>query len=341
MSVSPHPVAYGKVFDWVYTPPGALRITLALAMLVITVAVAGRRIAWLVKLIRSGRPAEGRTDMIEERVKGQVVEVFGQRRLLRWSGPGIAHFFTFWGFVILGATIVEAMGALVISQDFAFPIIGHARWLGFLEDFFAVAVLRRDHLVRDQPGAQRAGPQAAQQPLLRLAHRSGVGRPRHDRARRDHAAALPRRAVQHRPLPVGHVEGAVRVLRRGEAARQRRLQPGPRDVLPARADGRDLRLHDPRRLQQAPAHRDRTAQRAHQARAGRAARAAAGDRRRGQADRLRRRREPVRGHRVRQGQDRGLHAGRAISTSPRAPSADAASRSARPGTPASRCRRSS
>ena len=141
MSVSPHPVAYGKVFDWAYTPPGALRITLALAMLVITIAVAGRRIAWLVKLIRFGRPAEGRTDMIEERVKDQLVEVFGQRRLLRWSGPGIAHFFTFWGFVILGATIVEAMGALVISKDFAFPIIGHARWFGFGEDFFAVAVL--------------------------------------------------------------------------------------------------------------------------------------------------------------------------------------------------------
>jgi Fe-S oxidoreductase len=129
------------VFDWAYTPPGALRITLALAMLVITIAVAGRRIAWLVKLIRFGRPAEGRTDMIEERVKDQLVEVFGQRRLLRWSGPGIAHFFTFWGFVILGATIVEAMGALVISKDFAFPIIGHARWFGFGEDFFAVAVL--------------------------------------------------------------------------------------------------------------------------------------------------------------------------------------------------------
>jgi Fe-S oxidoreductase len=129
------------VFDWAYTPPGALRITLALAMLVITIAVAGRRIAWLVKLIRSGRPAKGRTDHIEERLRDQVEEVFGQRRLLRWSGPGIAHFFTFWGFVILGATIIEAMGALVVSKDFAFPIIGHARWFGFGEDFFAVAVL--------------------------------------------------------------------------------------------------------------------------------------------------------------------------------------------------------
>jgi Fe-S oxidoreductase len=138
---SGQPVAYGTVFDWSYTTPGALRWTLALLMLVVTAALAGRRIVWLVRLIRSGRPAHGRTDHIEERLKAQVVEVFGQRRLLNWTGPGLAHLFTFWGFVILGATIVEAYGALVISQDFAFPFFGHARWLGFIEDFFAVAVL--------------------------------------------------------------------------------------------------------------------------------------------------------------------------------------------------------
>ncbi len=135
------PALAGGITDWTYTSPGALRIVLALVMLVVTVAVAGRRIAWLTKLIRSGKPALGRTDGIEARVKVQVIEVFGQKKLLKWSAPGIAHFFTFWGFVILGATIVEAMGALVVSKDFAFPIFGHARWFGFLEDFFAVAVL--------------------------------------------------------------------------------------------------------------------------------------------------------------------------------------------------------
>jgi Fe-S oxidoreductase len=138
---SAQPVAYGTVFDWSFTSPGPLRWTLALLMLVLTAAIAGRRIAWLVRLIRSGRPALGRTDELRVRVEEQVVEVFGQRRLLKWSGPGIAHFFTFWGFVILGATIVEAYGALVVSQDFAFPFFGHARWFGFVEDFFAVAVL--------------------------------------------------------------------------------------------------------------------------------------------------------------------------------------------------------
>ena len=119
----------------------ALRLTLALVMLAVTIVVAGRRVGWLTRLVRSGQPAPGRTDRMGERLRAQLVEVFGQRRLLRWSVPGIAHFFTFWGFLVLGITIVEAYGALVISEDFAFPFFGHARWLGFLEDFFAVAVL--------------------------------------------------------------------------------------------------------------------------------------------------------------------------------------------------------
>jgi Fe-S oxidoreductase len=121
--------------------PVALRLTLALLMLAVTIVVAGRRVGWLTRLVRSGQPAPGRTDRIGERLQAQLVEVFGQRRLLRWSVPGIAHFFTFWGFIVLAITIVEAFGALVISEDFAFPFFGHARWLGFLEDFFAVAVL--------------------------------------------------------------------------------------------------------------------------------------------------------------------------------------------------------
>jgi Fe-S oxidoreductase len=145
----PHPVqsavqpalAENWFVDFHYTDPGWVRIGLAIAMLLVTVAFAGRRIAWLVRLIRSGKPAPGRTEPIEERLRVQTKEVFGQTRLLRWSGPGLAHAFTFWGFLVLGLTIVEAYGALIWSRDFAFPIFGRARWLGFAEDFFAVAVL--------------------------------------------------------------------------------------------------------------------------------------------------------------------------------------------------------
>ncbi len=118
-----------------------LRLTLALLMLVVTIAVAGRRIFWLFKLIRSGQADITRTREPKERAEDVGEEVLGQKRLLKWFGPGFAHFFTFWGFNILGLTIIEAYGALVFSQDFAIPFFGHARWLGFLEDFFAVAVL--------------------------------------------------------------------------------------------------------------------------------------------------------------------------------------------------------
>ena len=41
---------------------------------------------------------------------------------------------------MLAATILEAYGAL-FDRDFAIPVIGHWALLGFLEDFFAVAVL--------------------------------------------------------------------------------------------------------------------------------------------------------------------------------------------------------
>ena len=75
-------VAHGVIIDWEYTSPGPLRLILALAMLVVTLAVAGRRIAWLVRLIRSGKKAEGRTDNIEQRVKDQVLEVLRPAQLL-------------------------------------------------------------------------------------------------------------------------------------------------------------------------------------------------------------------------------------------------------------------
>jgi Fe-S oxidoreductase/TM2 domain-containing membrane protein YozV len=117
-----------------------LRLVIGLLMTVVTAVIAGRRAWWLFQLIRSGQPAYGRFDNLGARVKAEIVEVFGQRRLLRWSIPGVAHFLTFWGFVVLFLTIIEAYGALFV-RDFAIPLVGRSPGLGFLEDFFAVAVL--------------------------------------------------------------------------------------------------------------------------------------------------------------------------------------------------------
>jgi Fe-S oxidoreductase len=117
-----------------------LRLLVGLAITLVALAVAGRRVHYLSRLIRSGQPAPGRLDGIGTRAKDQLREVFGQRKLLQWNVPGLAHFFTFWAFIVLAATILEAYGAL-FNRDFAIPVIGHWALLGFLEDFFAVAVL--------------------------------------------------------------------------------------------------------------------------------------------------------------------------------------------------------
>src|SRR3954468_19187637 len=117
-----------------------IRIVLGSLLTVAALAVAGRRVWWLFRLIRSGQPTGNRLDEPAARAETEVVEVIGQRRLLKGTGPGLAHAFTCWGFVVLGLTIIEAWGAL-FNPDFAIPFIGRWSVLGFVEDFFAVAVL--------------------------------------------------------------------------------------------------------------------------------------------------------------------------------------------------------
>ena len=71
-----------------------IRLILGLSLTAIVAALAIRRVLWLFKLVTSGQPASGRTDELGTRVWTQISEVFGQRKLLKWSIPGLAHFFT-------------------------------------------------------------------------------------------------------------------------------------------------------------------------------------------------------------------------------------------------------
>jgi Fe-S oxidoreductase len=113
---------------------------LALGLTALTLVLAARRVWWLYTLIRSGQPTHGRTGELGARLRSQLTEVFGQRRLLRWTIPGLAHFFTFWGFVILLTVYIEAYGAL-FDEHFAIPLVGHWPALGFGQDLIALAVL--------------------------------------------------------------------------------------------------------------------------------------------------------------------------------------------------------
>jgi hypothetical protein len=117
-----------------------VRLILGLLMTVAALAVSGRRASWLYKLISSGQPDDNRKQQVGERLRAQVVEVFGQRKLLAWSVPGLAHLFTFWAFVILASVYLEAYGAL-FDPDFHIPLIGRWPLLGFLQDTIAVLAL--------------------------------------------------------------------------------------------------------------------------------------------------------------------------------------------------------
>src|SRR5512135_49728 len=131
--------------DWDFTSIAEhleelVRLAIGAVITIIALALAGRRVYWLSRLIRTGQPAPGRLDGAGRRLRSDVTEVLGQRKLLKWSVPGVAHFLTFWGFLILAFTILEAFGAL-FDRNFFVPLIGRGRALGFLEDLFAVAVL--------------------------------------------------------------------------------------------------------------------------------------------------------------------------------------------------------
>jgi len=125
----------------------ALRIVIGAVVTVVAFGLTGRRLWWLYRLIRSGQPATDRAGRRSAGVadhatnvkgpKAEVTEVIGQRKLLAWTIPGLAHAVTFWAFLVLGLTIVEAYGAL-FKANFG---IGDWAGLGFIEDLFATLVL--------------------------------------------------------------------------------------------------------------------------------------------------------------------------------------------------------
>jgi Fe-S oxidoreductase len=120
-------------------------ILIGLAGTAAAIVVAGRRVLFLYKLAKSGQPAPERVASVRRDpkadVEGQVVEVFGQRKLLKWTVAGLAHFFVMWAFILLITVYLEAYGALLLGLDFHIPLIGRWPVVGFIQDFIAVMCL--------------------------------------------------------------------------------------------------------------------------------------------------------------------------------------------------------
>ena len=109
----------------------------------VVLPLAGMRVLFLYRAISHGQPApdriEGAFGRVGMTLKRQVVEVFGQKKLLRWSIPGTAHFFVFWAFLILGTVYLEAYAVLLSrNPEWSWFVFGNWSVLGFVQDFIAV-----------------------------------------------------------------------------------------------------------------------------------------------------------------------------------------------------------
>ena len=97
----------------------------------------GIRVGRLIALLVKARPTD-RTDHIDDRIGAFLLIVLGQGGVLRDPIPGIAHFFTFWGFIIIQFGLLNLMlGAF----NGSLPLIGDNPVFATLLDAFVVLVL--------------------------------------------------------------------------------------------------------------------------------------------------------------------------------------------------------
>ncbi|HWO91608.1 MAG TPA: (Fe-S)-binding protein [Methylomirabilota bacterium] len=108
-------------------------------VLIVAVAIFGRRAILIYRLIRMGKPA-ARLDDIPGRARAEAVVVIGQSKLLQRLLPGLMHAAIFWGFIVLLPTIAIAMIG-VVDKHATLPWLGRQGWYAFLVDVFAFFVL--------------------------------------------------------------------------------------------------------------------------------------------------------------------------------------------------------
>jgi Fe-S oxidoreductase len=109
-----------------------LFLLIAVTGITLFVIRAGELITLLVKA-----RGEDRTDHIEDRIGQFFLVVLGQSGVLRDPIPGIAHFFTFWGFIIISFGLLNLM---LLGFGLALPILGVSHAFAALVDLFIIFV---------------------------------------------------------------------------------------------------------------------------------------------------------------------------------------------------------
>src|SRR4051794_9230180 len=125
------------------TPPaisptgGWIGTTIFIIIFLAALILFGLRVGELVTLLVKARK-EKRNDHIDERIGDFFLMVLGQRGVLRDPLPGIAHFFTFWGFIIIQFGLLNLiLGAF----NGSLPLLGDNHVFAAILDAFIVLVL--------------------------------------------------------------------------------------------------------------------------------------------------------------------------------------------------------
>jgi Fe-S oxidoreductase/nitrate reductase gamma subunit len=120
-----------------FSPAGGLAGTIIFAIVMVAAFIIfGLEVRRLVALMRLGQP-ENRFDHLGKRVGHFASMVLGQRGVLRDPIPGLAHFFTFWGFIIISlGTLNLWFGAF----NGAIPLLGGNPVFNAFVDVFTILV---------------------------------------------------------------------------------------------------------------------------------------------------------------------------------------------------------
>ncbi|MFI0369255.1 heterodisulfide reductase-related iron-sulfur binding cluster [Actinomadura sp. 1N219] len=122
-----------------------ITLVIGLAGTAVALALAGRRVLFLYAIAKSGQPDPERVLQVKREpkadVQDQVTEVFGQRKLLKWTLAGAAHFAVMWAFFLLATVYLEAAVQLLFGLEEHIP--GLQTWgpIGFVQDTIALAAL--------------------------------------------------------------------------------------------------------------------------------------------------------------------------------------------------------
>jgi Fe-S oxidoreductase/nitrate reductase gamma subunit len=116
---------------------GWVGTTFFVVLFVAVLVLFGVRVGKLIALLLKARPAD-RTDHLGDRITEFFQVVLGQSSVLRDPIPGLAHFCTFWGFIVIQFGLLNLMlGAF----NGSLPLLGDNRGFAIVLDIFVVLVL--------------------------------------------------------------------------------------------------------------------------------------------------------------------------------------------------------